>query len=74
MGDLFRCGLGVSVCLNRLSRIERPIYVGIGAQTTCIQDAILASIDSTRRARDGKQQLRCQVRHFHWPSIRRSIP
>jgi hypothetical protein len=47
-------GVGSSFGLNRFSRIKFPIYVGIGAQTTCMQDAILASIDSTRRARDGK--------------------
>jgi hypothetical protein len=47
-------GVGSSFRLHRFSRIKFPIYVGIGPQTTFMQDAILASIDSTRRARDGK--------------------
>jgi len=47
-------GVGSSFRLNRFSRIKFPIYVGIGTQATCMQDTILASIDSTRRARDGK--------------------
>jgi hypothetical protein len=51
-------GAGSSFRLNRFSRIKFPIYVWVGTQTTCIQDAILASIDATRRARDGKEQLR----------------
>ena len=47
--------VGSSFCLNRFSRVKLPVYVGIGTKTTFIQDAILASIDSTRWARDGKK-------------------
>jgi hypothetical protein len=47
-------GVGSSSRLNRFGRIKFPVYVGVGTQTAFIQDAILASIDSTRRARDGK--------------------
>ena len=47
-------GVGSSLRLNRFSRIKFPIYVGIGTQTTCMQNTILAGIHSTRRARDGK--------------------
>jgi hypothetical protein len=47
-------GVGSSFRLNCFSRIKFPIYVGVGTQTTCVQDAILASIDSTRGTGDGK--------------------
>src|ERR1700741_1747002 len=41
-------GVGSPLRLNRFSRIEFPIYVGIGTQTTFMQKTILASIHSAR--------------------------
>jgi len=46
-------GVGSPSRLNRFSRIKFPVYVRVRTRTTRIQDAILASIDPTRRARDG---------------------
>jgi hypothetical protein len=34
--------------LHCFSRIKLPVDVGVGTLTTCMQDAILASIDSAR--------------------------
>jgi hypothetical protein len=52
--ELSGSGTKGSFRLNRFNRIKFPVYVVFGTQTASVQDTFLASIDTARRARDGK--------------------
>jgi hypothetical protein len=51
--------------LHRRNRIKLSIDMRVGTRLASVQQTTLTGIHSTRRTRDGKQQLQCHVGHSH---------